>query len=390
MKRFDNTEVAFRIKSDRELERAYLLFRMISHPSMVRIGSSLVKFGLSLRLPIKGLIRSTVYDHFCGGESIQDCEPVMRKMYSNGVSSILDYSIEGQDNENDFVHAEAVAVETIPFAAQHNEIPFTVFKPTGMARFELLAKVQAKEELSEKEQEEWDRVKVRFDRIAQEAQKHDLPLMIDAEETWIQDVCDELVIDLMRKYNKEKVIIYNTLQMYRHDRIAHLEWQIKDAREKGYHVGLKIVRGAYMEKERERADEKGYQDPIQPNKAATDRDFDLASKMIVDNIDIMCLCCGTHNEESADFLARYMGEKGLAKDDIRIYFSQLYGMSDHISYNLASEGYNVVKYLPYGPVRKVMPYLFRRAEENTSVEGQTGRELNLLTKERKRRKEVRS
>jgi len=386
MKRFENTEVAFRINSDRELERAYLLFRMISRPSLVKVGTSLVKFGLALHLPIKGLIRATVFDHFCGGESIQDCEPIMKKMHENGVSSILDYSIEGQDNEKDFVHAEEVAVRTIPFARSHMEIPFTVFKPTGMARFDLLAKVQAKEELNPREKEEWERIKKRFDRVAKEAYDHNLPLMIDAEETWIQDICDELVIDLMRRYNKEKVIIYNTLQMYRHDRIAHLEWQIKDAREKGYHVGLKIVRGAYMEKERERSAEKGYPDPIQPNKAATDRDFDLASKMIVDNIDIMSYCCGTHNEESADFLANYMIEKGLKKDDPRIYFSQLYGMSDHISYNLADEGFNVVKYLPYGPVRKVMPYLFRRAEENTSVEGQTGRELTLITKERKRRK----
>jgi len=386
MDRFDNTEIAFCIKSDRELDRAYYLFRMMRKPALVKIGSSLVKIGLALHLPIKGIIRATVFDHFCGGVSIQDCENIIRKMHSQGVSSILDYSIEGQDEESSFVHAEEVAVEAIPIAKEKAEIPFTVFKPTGMARLELLAKVQEGSELSKSEMEEWERVKKRFDRIAKTAYENDLPLMIDAEETWIQTVCDNLVIDLMRKYNKKKTIVFNTLQMYRHDRMDHIKWLLEDSKEHNYKIGLKIVRGAYMEKERERAEEMGYPDPIQKNKEATDRDFDLSMEFMTEHIDHFSICCGTHNEESSDKLTKLLAKHKISKDDPRVYFSQLFGMSDHISYNLAAEGYNVVKYLPYGPVTKVMPYLFRRAEENTSIEGQTGRELNLLTKEKKRRK----
>ena len=388
MHRFDDTEIAFCIKSDRELERAYMLFKMIRQPWLVKIGTSLVKVGLALHLPIKGLIRATVFDHFCGGETIEDCEPIMKKMYGQGVSSILDYSIEGQDNEEDFVHAEEVAIKTIQFASKHPEIPFTVFKPSGMARFDLLAKIQAKQPLTAEEEKERERVKIRFHRIAQEAVNHQLPLLIDAEESWIQEVCDELVIDLMRQHNKDRALIFNTLQMYRHDRIDHIKWLIEDAKEHNYKVGLKIVRGAYMEKERERAEEKGYPDPIKKNKEASDKDFDLALKMIIENIDHFALCAGTHNEESSHYLSVLLEKHGIDRSDERVYFSQLFGMSDHISYNLAKEGYNVVKYLPYGPVTKVMPYLFRRAAENTSAEGQTGRELNLLTMERKRRRKA--
>lgn len=388
MVNFDNTEVSFRYKSDVDLDRAYFLFKMIEHPWMVNVGKALVKLAFTLRLPVKGLIKKTAFNHFCGGETIEECERRMDELHEYNVYTILDYGVEGKESEADFDHAMKVALETIVYAKDNPAIPFTVFKPTGMGRFKLYEKVNAGEVLNDKEQAEWDRVVARYDEICRLAFEKDLPVMIDAEETWIQTAVDNVVLEMMRKYNTERPIVYNTLQMYRRDRISYLMELIGIARRENFHVGLKIVRGAYMEKERNRAREKNYIDPIHENKKATDKDYNTALRMIVENIDICSLCAGTHNELSSLKLVDYMEELGIEKDDPRIYFSQLYGMSDHISFNIANAGYNVVKYLPYGPVEDVMPYLFRRAEENTSIEGQTGRELSLLMKERKRRKLV--
>jgi len=388
MVNFDNTEVSFRYKPDVDLDRAYFLFKMIEHPWMVNVGKALVKLAFALRLPVKGLIKKTAFNHFCGGETIEECERRMDELHEYSVFTILDYGVEGKESEKDFDHAMEVALKTIVYAKNNPAIPFTVFKPTGMGRFKLYEKVNAGEVLNDKEQAEWDRVVARYDQICALAHEHNLPVMIDAEETWIQTAVDNLVLEMMRKYNKETQIVYNTLQMYRRERIPYLMELLAIARRENFKIGLKIVRGAYMEKERDRAREMNYIDPIHENKKATDKDYNLAMRIIVENIDVFALCAGTHNELSSQLLVDYMEELGIAKDDPRIYFSQLYGMSDHISFNIANAGYNVVKYLPYGPVEDVMPYLFRRAEENTSIEGQTGRELSLLMKERKRRKLV--
>jgi proline dehydrogenase len=361
---------------------------MIEHPWMVNVGKALVKLAFALRLPVKGLIKKTAFNHFCGGETIEECERRMDELHEYRVFTILDYGVEGKESEKDFDHAMEVALKTIVYAKDNPAIPFTVFKPTGMGRFVLYEKVNAGEVLNDKEQAEWDRVVARYDQVCALAHEHNLPVMVDAEETWIQTAVDNLVLEMMRKYNKETQIVYNTLQMYRRERIPYLMELLAIARRENFKIGLKIVRGAYMEKERERAREMNYIDPIHENKKATDKDYNLAMRIIVENIDVFALCAGTHNELSSQLLVDYMEELGIAKDDPRIYFSQLYGMSDHISFNIANAGYNVVKYLPYGPVEDVMPYLFRRAEENTSIEGQTGRELSLLMKERKRRKLV--
>jgi proline dehydrogenase len=383
---FSNTLVAFRTRNDKELRRAFWLFKMIEHPFMVSVGKNLVKAALFLHLPVKWMIRETVYDHFCGGETMEECESKMAVMKANKVFAILDYGVEGKESEADFDHAFEVALRTIDFAKTRPEIPFTVFKPTGMGRLSLYEKVGNGKTMTAAEQAEWARVVERYDRICQKAVEAKIPLMIDAEETWMQQAADDLVLSMMRKYNREHAWVYNTLQMYRHDRMDYLKALNEMAEKEDFKVGLKIVRGAYMEKERERAEKMGYPSPIHKDKAGTDRDYDLAVDYIVAHLDRFALCAGSHNETSNQKLAELIEKEGISKSDARIYFSQLFGMSDHITFNLADHGYNVVKYLPYGPVKDVMPYLFRRADENTSVAGQTGRELMLLQAERKRRR----
>ena len=386
MKLFDNTEVAFSLKSDSQLERAYSLFRMIQNEPMVRIGSAVTNFALKAHLPIEGLIRSTVFDHFCGGVTEEDCLPVIEKMYVEGnVHSVLDYSVEGKDEEASFDDALNKILKILDFCGEKKSIPFAVFKPTGFGRFALYQKITEKKSLTAKEQEEWSRVVARFHKACKTAQEKNVPILIDAEESWMQDAADALIEELMEAYNKDKAIVFNTLQMYRHDRMDYLKRVYAKAQEKGYHVGMKVVRGAYMEKERERAEEKGYRSPICDTKQATDENYDAAINFIMEHPK-MALFAGTHNENSSYLLMELASKYQIKKDDKRLWFGQLFGMSDHISFNLAKEGYNVAKYLPFGPVRDVMPYLIRRAEENTSVAGQTSRELNLLTTERKRRK----
>lgn len=383
---FDNTQNAFTLKSDTELERAYFLFKLIDSEPLVKIGTAVTNFALKAHLPVEGLIRATVFDHFCGGVSEDDCIPVVDKMFTKGVSSVLDYSVEGKEDESAFDDAMNKTLKIINFAKEKNAIPFAVFKPTGFGRFELYEKLGEGKALDEVEQAEWDRVVERFDRVCKAAHENDIALLIDGEESWMQDAADDLVADMMRKYNKEKAIVYNTLQMYRWDRLDYLKKLHAQAQEEDFHIGMKLVRGAYMEKENKRAEEKGYKSPICPSKQATDYNFDDAVDYMMEHIDKMAIFAGTHNENSSYKLMEIMNHKGIAKNDFRVWFGQLYGMSDNISFNLAAEGYNVAKYLPFGPVKDVMPYLIRRAEENTSVAGQTSRELTLIKRERDRRK----
>lgn len=384
---FNNTEVAFALKSDTELDRAYFLFKMIASEPLVKIGTAVTNFALKAHLPVEGLIRATVFDHFCGGVTEEDCLSVVDKMFTKNVCSVLDYSVEGKEEEAQFDSALEMTLKTVDFAKERLAIPFAVFKPTGLGRFALYEKIGEGKKLSPEEEKEWARVVERFDIVCKTAHQKDVALLIDGEESWMQDAADDLVLEMMRRYNKEKTIVFNTLQLYRWDRFDYLKKIHEIAKAEGFSIGMKLVRGAYMEKENNRAEEKGYKSPICESKEATDRNFDTTVAYMLDHLDSMSIFAGTHNEESSYKIMQLMQEKNLATNDNRIWFGQLYGMSDNISYNLAENGYNVAKYLPFGPVRDVMPYLIRRAEENTSVAGQTNRELNLIKTERKRRKE---
>lgn len=383
---FDNTEVAFKLKSDSELERAYFLFKMISKEPLVRIGTAVTKFALNANLPVESLIRSTVFDHFCGGVNQEDCMQVVNNLEAAGVYSVLDYSVEGKEEEAQFNSTLEKVIELTNFAEHKDAMPFGVFKPTGFGRFEIWRKITENEELNESETLEWDKIVERFDSICAIAHAANISLLIDAEESWMQDAADELCERMMEKYNKERPIVFNTLQCYRWDRLDYLKEIHKRAKEKGYKLGFKVVRGAYMEKENDRAEEKGYRSPICESKIATDTNFDEVVQYVLDHLNEISLFLGTHNENSSYLAMEIMQQKGLLKNDNRVWFGQLYGMSDHISYNLGTAGYNVAKYIPFGPVKDVMPYLIRRAEENTSVAGQTSRELTLLKKEKSRRK----
>ena len=385
-KLFDNTEVAFALKSNSELDRAFYLFEMIKRESLVKIGTTITKFALKTRLPVEGIIRATVFDHFCGGVTESDCMSVIDKMYTKKVHSVLDYSAEGKEVEDQFDLAMEKTLNTIKFGKEKSSLPFAVFKPTGFGKFKIYQKITEGEKLDAYEEVEWKRIKERYDIVSKAAFDAGVPLLIDAEETWMQKAADDLIEEMMVKYNKEKVIVFGTLQLYRWDRLDYLKEMYQRSKEQGFKIGMKLVRGAYMEKERERAEEFGYKDPICVDKEATDKMYNDVQKYMIENIDDMAVFSGTHNEESSYLLMDLIEQHNLSRDDKRIWFGQLYGMSDHISYNSAKEGYNVAKYLPFGPVRDVMPYLIRRAEENTSVAGQTSRELNLLKTERKRRK----
>lgn len=385
---FDNTEHAFALKNNAELQKAYLLFKMISSNTLVKIGTSLTNFAIKTKLPVKGLIKATVFDHFCGGVTEKDCLKVVDKMYTKGVSSVLDYSVEGKETQAQFDHALEMTLRTIDFAKQRQAIPFAVFKPTGVGRFFLFEKKGENKTFTPEEQKEWDRIVERFDIICKTAYEKDVLLLIDAEESWMQDAADDLVLDMMRKYNREKCIVFNTAQTYRWDRLDFVKKVHQIGLQEGFHTGFKVVRGAYMEKERARATEKGYQSPICATKEETDKTFNSTITYIVQNINNkMALFAGTHNEESSYLLMQLMKEHHIEQNDARLWFGQLYGMSDNISYNLSHYQYNVAKYLPFGPVYDVVPYLIRRAQENTSVAGQTNRELDLLEKELKRRKQ---
>lgn len=384
---FENTEIAFKSKSDKDLRKAYWLFKIVGNPSMVKFGKGATNFALKIGLPIKGIIKKTIFSQFCGGESIKESIATSDDLAKHNVKTILDYSIEGKTTDEDFDATVNEIIATIQEGKNNPNIPFAVFKITGICLFDVLEKANdGIENLDKSTLKKYNQMVERVDKICKASFDSNVPLFIDAEETWIQDSIDRVATEMMEKYNQKSPLIYNTLQMYRHDRLAYLGQSINLAREKGYFYAGKIVRGAYMEKERDRAEEKGYPSPIQPNKTSSDRDYDKALKLCLNNIDIVAICAGTHNEESSLKLAKMIEEKGISPNDTRVYFAQLLGMSDHISFNLANAGFNVAKYVPYGPVKEVMPYLLRRADENTSVAGQTGRELSLIMKERKRRK----
>lgn len=384
---FENTEIAFQSKSDKDLNRAYWLFKVVASKSMVKFGKLGVKVAFATHLPINGIIKKTIFKQFCGGESILDCASTIQHLNDFNIGTILDYSVEGKTSAEDFEATTNEIIKTIEAGKNNPAIPFAVFKVTGISRFGILEAANAGiESLTESESKEYNEVVERINRICKHAFESDVPVFIDAEETWIQDTIDRIAFQMMLKYNQQKPIVYNTVQMYRHDRLDFLKKAIGLAKAEGINYGIKLVRGAYMEKERDRAIEKGYPSPIQPDKAACDRDFDQALELIIDNLDVCALCSGSHNENSANHLAQLIEKKQIDKTNKRIFFAQLLGMSDHISYNLSHLNYNVAKYVPYGPIKEVMPYLLRRADENTSVAGQTGRELSLIMKELNRRK----
>lgn len=384
MVNFNNTEVAFKGKDEKDLKRSYWLFKIISWSWLIKIGPAMLKLFLPLKFPVP-IIKSTIYKQFCGGETINECDETINELGKNNVKTILDYSVEGKESEADFDANVIETLSTIAKAKTTKLIPFSVFKVTGFARFALLEKINDKKELTSQEKEEFERVKARVGKMCSAAFEAGIPIFIDAEETWIQNTIDDLVLDMMRKYNHSKAIVFNTAQMYRWDRIDYLKQLKTIAEQENFFIGMKLVRGAYIEKERERAATKGYKDPMQATKKDTDNDFNAALKFCVENINRISFCCGTHNEESTQYLIDLMQKHQIVLDDPRVYFAQLLGMSDHISMNLAKEGFNVTKYVPYGPVKDVIPYLIRRAEENTSIAGQTGRELSLILKEKERR-----
>jgi proline dehydrogenase len=382
---FDNTEISFSGKSNKDLNRSYWLFKMVSNQTFVSIGKSLTTFAIRTHLPIKGLIKATIFKQFCGGETIEECDKAIKELAKFNIGTILDYSVEGKESEIDFDACSSETIATIAKAKNDKNIPFCVFKVTGMARFDLLEKVSSKIALSAPENLEFERIQNRVNAICKAANIAGVPVFIDAEESWIQEAIDNLANQMMVLYNKEKAIVYNTYQLYRKDRLTYLKKSFEVAEQLNYFLGAKLVRGAYMEKERNRAIEKNYPSPIQETKDNTDADYDSAVEFCTENISRIAICAGTHNENSSMKLADLMQKRNIPSDTKNVYFSQLLGMSDHISFNLANANFNVAKYVPYGPVNEVLPYLIRRAQENTSVKGQTGRELNLIMKEKARR-----
>jgi proline dehydrogenase len=381
---FENLEVAFASKSDAELRKMYLIFATLNNNLISDLGIRLANLAFQLKLPIKGIMKKTMFGHFCGGETIAETIQACKYLARYGVHSILDLSVEGKGDEDSFDQTGEEIYQTLVESSKTDYMPFGVFKTTGLGDFHIMEKIQAGEKLSSDEEISLAKMKARVDRLCKAAHDLGLKILVDAEESWFQNVIDDLAYEAMEKYNRERCVVYNTYQMYRHDSLDRLKKAHQEALEKGYLLGAKPVRGAYMEKERERAKEMNYQDPIQPNKAATDRDYDAAIKYCVENG--AYLVCATHNEKSSLHLTDLMNLHGLEPKSDRVFFSQLYGMSDVISFNLAKAGYHVVKYVPYGPVEKVMPYLTRRAAENTSIAGQSSREFELVKKEMRRRK----
>lgn len=385
---FEDTAVAFEYKSDKELFLSYLIFWLTKSPFLIKFLSRAAKISLAIGLPVKPIIKATVFKQFCGGETKEEYAKVITKLGKAGIGAILDYSAEGSEDEAGFENTKNELLNIIEDARTSEDIPCTCMKMTGIASFELLEKVTAKCVLSEDEEKEWGNIKNRLDVICKAANEAGKPIYIDAEESWIQGAIDTLSEEVMAKYNKNNAIVFTTLQMYRWDRLDYFKQLIAQARSESYILGIKIVRGAYVEKERKRAQKLGYQDPINPTKSATDEEYNKAIKLFIDNIDVVELCLATHNEYSCALMAQYLSEKKLPKNHPHIYFSQLYGMSDHVSFNLAKVGYNVSKYLPYGPVKSTLPYLARRAEENTAIAGQMSKELEIIVNELNRRKSL--
>jgi len=382
---FENTEIAFRHCSNSDLKRAYWLFRVINVNFWVKIGPPVTNFAMKIGLPIKGLIKATIFKHFCGGETIEECNNTIKNLHDGGVGTILDYSIEGQNDEDAFDHTRDEIMRTIDRASGDKAVPITVFKVTGVVPFSLLEKSDAGMQLNAGEQKQWENAQARVFAICEKAHATGIPVMMDAEESWIQQTIDMLAMNMMRRFNTKNAIVYNTYQFYRHDKLASLKNDHEVAAHEGFILGAKLVRGAYMEKERKRAEEMGYPSPIQPDKESSDKDYDAALDYCTDHIDNIAFVAGTHNEESCRVLAELLNKKNIDHKNPHVYFSQLLGMSDNLSFNLADAKYNVAKYVPYGPIKAVLPYLFRRAQENTAIAGQMSRELSLIVKEIKRR-----
>ena len=383
---FENSAIAFSSKTDKELKKAKWLFTMINYPSLVNIGATLARWSMKLSLPIGPIVKSTIFPQFCGGETLKESQAVIKRLSEFNILSLLDYAIEGKTTEAEFEDTKNELLRIVNYAGADAKVPIVTLKVTGLGRFELLEKVNAKAELTEEEQAAWHRIMNRLDEICKAGQASGTGIYIDAEESWIQDAIDDLAEEMMVRYNTEKAVVFNTAQLYRHDRLEFLKQSYEKAKAGGYYLGMKVVRGAYMEKERNRAEEMGYPSPIQPDKASTDRDFDAAARFCLDHYTEINFCIASHNEKSCKSLAELVEEKGMDKSHPHINFSQLFGMSDHISFNLAKNGFNVAKYMPYGPVKEVLPYLIRRARENTAIAGQMSRELSLIRKELARRK----
>jgi proline dehydrogenase len=383
---FEDTAVAFENKTDRELFLSYFIFGLTKSPFLVKFLSQAAKITLAMGLPVKPIIKSTVFKQFCGGERESEYRSVVGKLGQSGIGAILDYSEEGTEDEAGFESTKRELLSIIDKSKSNPDIPCTCMKMTGIGPFDLYRKVTANEMLTAEEQREWANVKSRFEEICEASRQADKPIYIDAEETWIQQAIDDLVEEMMARYNRDRAIVFTTLQLYRWDRNDYFQELVRRARTGDYRLGIKIVRGAYIEKERDRARRHGYPSPINATKEDTDKEYDKAVQIFIDNIDVVEICVGTHNEASCKLLLQLMAEKELPNDHPHIYFSQLYGMSDNISFNLAKAGYNVSKYLPYGPVESTLPYLARRAEENTAIAGQMSKELEIIIQERKRRK----
>lgn len=383
---FDHTETAFAYKSDQELRKAQLIFSAMRRGWLVTLGSAIAPWALKAGLPIKGLIRRTIFNQFCGGENLQEAARTAQHLEHFHVGVILDYGVEAAEGEDNYDHAVDEFIKAISYASGEPNIPFISLKVTGFARFGLLEKINSGQKLEENEQREFERVRQRIQAICRCAHEKSVGVLIDAEESWIQKPVDRLADEMMGTFNKGRPAIFNTFQLYRHDRLAFLKRSYEKAVDNHYILGAKLVRGAYMEKERKRAVERKYASPIQPAKAATDTDYNEAVRFGIDHLDDMATFIGTHNEESSMLGARLLYEKKIPYHHPHVYFSQLYGMSDNITFNLAKAGFNVSKYVPYGPVKDVMPYLIRRARENTSIAGQVNREQLLINRELKRRR----
>ena len=378
---FDNTEIAFKDKSIFDLYRGYFIFKIISFPRIVSISKFILSFKLIYPLT-KLILKSTILKQFCGGQNEDDCKEIINDLNARNVYSILDYSVEGLENEVSFEETVSRTINLIKLNTNNN-FPFIVFKPTGIGRFDLYEKISSKNKLTDKEKIEWSKVQHRYDAICNAAKANNVSVLIDAEESWIQSSIDEIYENLIIKYNSKKAIVYNTVQSYRIDRLEYIEKLYHSFSSSDVHVGIKLVRGAYMEKERERSKVFNYLDPIHKSKKATDKNFNNCMTFMFKNVQLFSVFIGSHNEESNYLALELINKYNITKN--KVWFSQLYGMSDHITYNLSDQGFKVAKYLPFGPFRGVIPYLFRRAEENTAVKGQTSRELFLYGKEIKRR-----
>ncbi len=382
---FSDTKEAFSLKSNFELNRAYILFKIIGNSTFVKLSTALTNFALKFHLPVTPIIKVTAFDHFCGGVSEEDCVPVINKMFDKNVHSVLDFSTEGFDTEKEFDDCLRKKISIIEFAKNKKEIPFAVFKPTCLGSTDLFKKVSKFENLNDLENDSWNRVVQRFDQVCSKAHKENIKILIDAEEVEVQNAIDDLAIKMMRKYNLNSPIVYNTVQMYRKDRLIYLNEMISNQLNDGVIFGLKLVRGAYMEQERNLAVSMNIESPICDTKNDTDKNFNSGLDFVFNNFERISFVCASHNEDSILKVLAMMESKNLKSNDSNVWFGQLYGMSDNISFNLASKNFNIFKILPFGPVRNLMPYLIRRAEENTSVQGQTGRELQLILKEKNRR-----